>query len=108
MLAGTSGIYSAKSTISEHLRPRTWFVVIADRNCRPFKDVKYTLTMLNGDSAWSRQFGVDERGLNTFYLCSTIMYALLFVYQRKSEAKYSEGAHLLRSGLVLATRGLAN
>ena len=62
----SSKLYSCTNPIVEHQRPRTWFA--ANVKCAAISDVQYKLTFLDGSRGWYQQFGVDNRGLNTFRL----------------------------------------
>lgn len=61
--------------IEQRLRQRHWFVVAANCTADGVVDLSYKLTLINRQQAsWNEQFGSDERGLNTFFLCFAFLY----------------------------------
>ena len=69
--------------VEQHLRPRFWFAVLYhcdETTVRPIRDVQYEVHFVNREqSSWDREFGTNERGLNTMYLVLLIVYSLFFV-----------------------------
>ncbi len=55
------------TNINEHIRPRFWYVVLA--NCDKVYGITYSIHWLNLQaSSWQAEFGVNEQGLNTINL----------------------------------------
>eukprot|EP00455_Lapot_gusevi_P029449 TRINITY_DN3152_c0_g2_i1.p1 TRINITY_DN3152_c0_g2~~TRINITY_DN3152_c0_g2_i1.p1 ORF type:complete len:424 (+),score=143.04 TRINITY_DN3152_c0_g2_i1:68-1339(+) len=71
-----NGVFEHRGIVFEHLRPRFWYVVLA--NCQRIYGVTYQVTFENSvASGWSKQFGVNEQGLNTLYLVYFLVVAAL-------------------------------
>ena len=82
----TPGEYrGADVDVTQKLRPRFWFIVIARCDPQtgkglPTGDIEYEVHALNvQQSSWDHEFGTNERGLNTLYLTFCIVYLLFFV-----------------------------
>lgn len=65
--------------IHEHVRPRFWYIVVA--NCVGFKDLYYEVRFTNQGGSWRNEFGVNEQGLNTLYLFFFLLYAAALLVQ---------------------------
>jgi GPR180/TMEM145, transmembrane domain len=65
---------STIARIHEHMRPRFWYIVLA--NCEGFYKVDYTIQFRNQGSMWFAQFGVNEQSLNTLYVVFFILYCI--------------------------------
>lgn len=60
--------------IHEHVRPRFWYIVAA--NCMGFDDIAFEVKFKNQGGDWKNEFGVNEQGLNTLYLCFFLIYGV--------------------------------
>ncbi len=82
--------------IVQRLRPRTWYVVLASQNCSAVLGVHFSLEFLNpGDN----QFGTDENGLLSLYLCCTVAFGGLLAAQWHSRAIWARRADQLKGHL---------
>jgi len=63
-----------------HARPRFWYITAG--NCEnqeidSIVGIQYSVHFLNSESgAWNREFGVNEMGLNTWYLIYFVIYSV--------------------------------
>lgn len=66
--------------VTEHIRPRFWFIAVANCASEGFQDLSYRLHFVNLEApfpqSWNREFGFNEAGLNTFYLVFFLGYTL--------------------------------
>lgn len=75
----SNGKYTAKAGIGQKVRQRNWFVVLA--NCKDasgvhnVENVKYSTHFTNiNRSWWNREFGANQAGMQTLYLCFSMIY----------------------------------
>ena len=94
--AGTADTGSSPIEIQQSSRPRFWFLALfscTETQVRPIRDVEFSVHFTNiMQSSWDREFGTNERGLNTLYLCLFIAYTLFFIV-------HFIGVHRLRQQL---------
>lgn len=71
--------YNRTFDISQHLRPRHWWFVLA--SCKgEFKNIKWKVHAYNLHvSPTLKEFGVDERYIPIIYRCSLLLFAVLLV-----------------------------
>jgi hypothetical protein len=94
-------------TIVQHLRPRTWFVVVASENCTRIPPIQYELTFFN---LHKNHFGVNQYGINALYGTFAFLYALLLGLQLRSRRMWTEYHYLPRlvtASVAFATAGAA-
>lgn len=82
--------------ISQRLRPRTWYAVLGHGNCSAIPGVQYRLEFLNEAD---NQFGTDEDGLLSLYLCGTLAMASLLGVQWRSRVLWMARAKHLAGQL---------
>jgi len=72
----SNGVSSTDVRVTETVRPRFWYVVLA--NCDGgFQNIHYRISFTNIlSSHWNKQFGVNEQGLNTLYLVYFFVYTI--------------------------------
>lgn len=65
--------------INENARPRYWFFTFARCNAANpgFQKVEYRIHATQASSSWSKEFGYNENGINTLYIC--FMFLFTFV-----------------------------
>ena len=82
--------------VMQGVRPRFWFAVLYfcdEAGVKPLRDVSYEVHFTNiQQSDWDKEFGADERGLNTMYLVVLIVYTIFFIV-------HFVGVHRLRKQL---------
>ena len=93
----SSGLAQTIVPISQGLRPRFWFAVVYSCNdehgIRPIQDLQWEIHFTNvQQSDWDKEFGTNERGLNSMYLTFLIVFSLFFVL-------HFIGVHRLRKQL---------
>jgi hypothetical protein len=68
--------FFAKIGIHEHVRPRWWWIYLADCNeTATFGDMTFDLHWeQNTSDDWSREFGMNDKDLNTVYLVYLVIY----------------------------------
>eukprot|EP01006_Ploeotia_vitrea_P037471 TRINITY_DN66132_c2_g1_i1.p2 TRINITY_DN66132_c2_g1~~TRINITY_DN66132_c2_g1_i1.p2 ORF type:complete len:375 (+),score=170.14 TRINITY_DN66132_c2_g1_i1:412-1536(+) len=86
------GRWKMRARIHEHVRPRFWYLVAA--NCNGFEQLFYEVSFINQGSAWDKEFGVNERGLNTLFVLFFLIYMALTLV-------HSYGIHKLWPSEVL-------
>lgn len=60
-------MYHGSSWIAQHIRPRFWYVVLA--NCEGFTNVEYAVHFVNVNrGVTNREFGTNDQGINWIYL----------------------------------------
>eukprot|EP00466_Bigelowiella_natans_P010212 jgi/Bigna1/70411/fgenesh1_pg.12_\ len=73
--------------VHEHLRPRFWYVVVA--NCKGLTaDIKYEASFINQGGLWRKQFGVNEQGLNLLATSFFLTYLILIGIHMRNIAEY--------------------
>lgn len=95
-----SGSFTYFQQLTQETRPRFWFVTVA--NCDEpdgFSDISYRVHFTQAlEGSWNKEFGANEKGLNSIYLSFFFLYVLLFsihVYSALQLRKTMEYVHPL-------------
>eukprot|EP00927_Polykrikos_kofoidii_P070961 TRINITY_DN67312_c0_g1_i1.p1 TRINITY_DN67312_c0_g1~~TRINITY_DN67312_c0_g1_i1.p1 ORF type:complete len:483 (-),score=68.38 TRINITY_DN67312_c0_g1_i1:328-1713(-) len=78
--ADLSGGFHTKILVNEHLRPRWWFVAIADCSGQPIT-VAYNVHMWNLLRGWQQEFSMDHSGVYYVSVVFLVVFLFQFVFQ---------------------------
>jgi len=74
--------WRSKPYITQKTRPRFWYVVLSSCDANGTGLVHYHVHFLNTEqNSWNHEFGVNEMGLNTLFLCFFIFYTIFITVQ---------------------------
>merc|ERR1719401_2255070 len=78
-LASQLSRFEFSATITEHLRPRFWYMTIVACNVPPLAKLRYRLHATNDLWGWQREFSFHRIGLLPFLAVATAAFALVTV-----------------------------
>lgn len=75
-----------KFNIEEHLRPRFWYIALADCSGQGLDQVSFEFEALNGAYGWAREFSTDKHFAPLAFLVLAAVYGALAAAQRRANA----------------------
>jgi len=88
---GSDGRFLWNTTISQQARPRFWYamIVTCDEQTTVPMVFQYNLHMYHGHlSYWSKEFGMNEMGMNTAFVTFLAIYTILLLVQAGATAYF--------------------